>query len=684
MKTASFVRRPLSRFVAKILIFLMVIQGFPLWELGQSYEWNPDTFSQSLDRFIDLISPRAVHAAVSTAFGPKKYIRTTKAPNIYRDSFTASEGRCYLIITNGEEDGSYRVSSAIITLNGEEIIGVNDFNQNVYRLRVAVDLSSLNNLIVELRSKPETYLQIEITAASENQSPIADAGPDQTVLVHDTVNLDGSGSTDADGDRLSYHWAFVSKPSGSEANLSAPSAVNPTFYIDCAGTYEVQLIVNDGSVDSLPDTVTITTENSPPVANAGPDQTVFVTESVTLDGSGSTDVDGDLLTYTWSLVSIPAESTATLSDPSAVKPAFVADKPGTYVAELIVSDGMTESALDTVIITTQNSQPLANAGPDQSVQVKDTVTLDGSSSSDVDGDVLSFLWSFTIRPVGSFAVLSDCIAVKPTFIVDKFGLYVAQLIVNDGKVDSAADTVNITTLNSKPVANAGPNQTVILGATVSLDGSASSDADGDPLSYTWSVTVIPSGSSITALTDPTSTQPSFTPDVAGLYVIQLIVNDGKVDSDPDTATVTVDSRPNRAPVAANDGYVTNEDTPLIVGAGMGVLANDVDPDGNALMAALVANVAHGILSLNANGSFTYTPDLNYHGVDSFTYTATDGLLVSNIATVTISVNHVNHTPVANAGPDQSNVSVGGTVTLDGSGSSDIDGDTLTYSWSFVS
>ena len=88
-----------------------------------------------------------------------------------------------------------------------------------------------------------------------------------------------------------------------------------------------QLIVNDGSVDSAPDTAIITTDNSPPVADAGPDQTVFVTDTVTLDGSGSSDVDGDPLTFSWSLTP-PAGSAAVLSDPNGVNPAFVADLPG--------------------------------------------------------------------------------------------------------------------------------------------------------------------------------------------------------------------------------------------------------------------------------------------------------------------------------------------------------------------
>ena len=109
---------------------------------------------------------------------------------------------------------------------------------------------------------------------------------------------------------------------GADRQCGEPSQshllINPTFTVDKPGSYVAQIIVNDGQVDSLPSTVTITTQNSPPVANAGPDQTVFVGTTVTLDGSGSTDVDGDLLSYHWSLITVPEGSAASLSDATAV------------------------------------------------------------------------------------------------------------------------------------------------------------------------------------------------------------------------------------------------------------------------------------------------------------------------------------------------------------------------------
>ena len=205
-----------------------------------------------------------------------------------------------------------------------------------------------------------------ITTTPGNTTPVANAGPDQTVQVGATVTLNGSGSNDVDGNPLTYQWAFVTVPTGSTAKLSSPTIVMPTFVADMAGQYVVKLLVNDGKVTSTQDTVTITTTggNTAPVANAGPDQSVQAGATVTLNGSGSTDADQNTLTYDWSFVSIPSGSAATLSNPTAAEPTFVADKAGQYVVQLIVNDGTVNSTPDTVTIAAAmgNTAPVANAG----------------------------------------------------------------------------------------------------------------------------------------------------------------------------------------------------------------------------------------------------------------------------------------------------------------------------------
>lgn len=102
------------------------------------------------------------------------------------------------------------------------------------------------------------YVSISAPGGNANLAPVANAGPDQTVYVGDTVTLDGSKSSDADGNSLTFRWALTSRPNGSAATLSNATAVNPTFAVDRPGTYVAQLIVNDGKIDSAPDTVAIT------------------------------------------------------------------------------------------------------------------------------------------------------------------------------------------------------------------------------------------------------------------------------------------------------------------------------------------------------------------------------------------------------------------------------------------
>ena len=521
-----------------------------------------------------------------------------------------------------------------------------------------------------LDSDPDT-----VTITTENSAPLANAGPDQTATVTSTVTLNGSASSDVDGDALTYTWSFASVPAGSNVTLSDPSEVSPTFVVDAPGTYDLQLIVNDAVGDSAPDHMIVSTINSAPVANAGADQTVFVTQSVTLNGSGSSDVDGDALSYLWQITSAPAGSVAALNDPTAVMPAFTVDLPGTYVVALVVSDSFVPSAADTVSITTENSAPVANPGPPQTPFVGDTVTLDGSGSTDVDGDTLTYAWSLTSVPPGSAAVLSDTGAVRPTFVVDRPGTYVAQLIVHDGTVASAPATTTLSTLNSPPVANPGLDRTVIVGRLVMLDGTGSSDVDGDPLTYQWSITSRPPGSTA-ALVGATTAGPSFTVDRLGTFVVQLIVHDGHVSSAP--RTVTVDTT-NTLPIARAGADQLN--VPIGEPVALDGSASS-DDDGHVLTffwsLTLKPSGSTATISDQAAIAPTFTPDRAGDYVaqlivnDGFMNSAPDTLLA-----------HANGLPIADAGGDQS-VATGAIVPLDGTASTDPEGEPLTYFWEFTS
>jgi hypothetical protein len=356
-------------------------------------------------------------------------------------------------------------------------------------------------------------------AEGANHAPVAEAGPDQYLEWGSSplqVVLDGANSIDPDNDALSYYWT-LSAPAGSSAVLNDQTLPNPVFTADVTGTYTVQLQVYDGTSYSQTDTVTISVMQAP-IADAGPDQYLQLGTSplqVFLDGSNSRDPDNDNLSYYWGL-SAPSGSNAVLDDYTRANPQFTADVTGTYTAYLVVFDGKTYSQMDTttITVTSTNLPPLANAGPDQQLQLGQNplqVLLDGGSSSDPDGSPLSFNWTLS-APTGSNAVLNDKTLATPSFTADIAGTYTAQLQVFDSKAYSQIDTVTITIQpapNLPPIAtaivNTGSGTTVRQDTITYLDGSPSKDPDGTITSWSWTQI----GGPAVALNNATGVKSSF-------------------------------------------------------------------------------------------------------------------------------------------------------------------------------
>jgi len=192
-------------------------------------------------------------------------------------------------------------------------------------------------------------------------------------------------------------------------------------------------------------TINVSGANVAPVADAGANQSVITGSEVTLNGTASTDANGDELTYKW-VLSVPTGSTAVLSSDTVAQPTFTADVSGTYVAGLSVNDGKVNGivASSRIVAAPLNTLPVANAGSAQTVYAATVVTLDGSASTDADSDTLTYKWVLTTKPTGSSAALSSATVAKPTFTADTIGVYVASLVVNDGRADSVLVTVPIT------------------------------------------------------------------------------------------------------------------------------------------------------------------------------------------------------------------------------------------------
>ncbi|MCU0914604.1 MAG: Ig-like domain-containing protein, partial [Planctomycetes bacterium] len=160
----------------------------------------------------------------------------------------------------------------------------------------------------------------------------------------------------------------ASEPLHGTATVHPDGTVTYTPAADYTGADSFSYTIGDGALTHTATVdVTVTAVNDAPVAHVGPAQSVLVGATVSLDGSGSSDVDGDALTYRWALLARPAGSVATLSDPGAVAPTFVVDRPGTYVAELIVNDGTVDSAPAT--LTIQAQEPAVPVAVDPLVSV---------------------------------------------------------------------------------------------------------------------------------------------------------------------------------------------------------------------------------------------------------------------------------------------------------------------------
>jgi len=278
--------------------------------------------------------------------------------------------------------------------------------------------------------------------------------------------------------------------------------------------------------NNLDDFLCRMTPNTAPTAKASSDLTGEVGNEVKLNGGNSSDIDcnNPALKYLWTLTR-PENSSASLSNSETIQPSFTPDVTGNYEISLVVNDGEVSSKISRVTITVTeppNPKPIANAGIDQKAQVGDNITLDGSDSSDADDHSLTYQWAV---PPGFSSENSS--TVKPTLTIPTntvAGTLTFSLVVEDTKGEkSDPDTVQITIINSVPVAHAGADQNAEVSDSIILDARGSRDPNGDNLSYSWTS---PEG---IILSDAQVAQPSFTlanGSKVGTLSFSVTVNDG--------------------------------------------------------------------------------------------------------------------------------------------------------------
>lgn len=299
-------------------------------------------------------------------------------------------------------------------------------------------------------------VRVEPAAPPPNRAPHASIGSSTEDLV---LTVDGTGSSDPDGDPLTYAWSWGDgTPEGTDAVASHTYAQ--------AGTYTLRLTVSDGELsDSHEREVTVSMPNRAPTADFTTQMTDLL---VVADGSGSTDPDGDALTFTWTWGDASAASTG-------VNASHTYAAEGDFTIELLVSDGELAATAQRVV-----RPAAANRAPDASfVATMEGLDLavDASASSDLDGDALSFAWDWGDASAGGSGMRANHSFAAP-------GNYTIRLNVSDGLGLFAETTreVQAEPENRAPLADFS---FLVDGLVLAVDASGSSDPDGDPLTFEW-------------------------------------------------------------------------------------------------------------------------------------------------------------------------------------------------------
>jgi VCBS repeat-containing protein len=525
---------------------------------------------------------------------------------------------------------------------------------------------------------------VTITINTGNTPPVA-VNDTYTTNQDTALNMSAPGvlsnDTDADGNPLTA--VLVATVSHGSLTLNSNGSFTYTPTSGYTGTDTFTYRANDGTANSNTATVTITISggNTPPVAV---NDTYTTNEDTALNVSApgvlSNDTDADGNPLTAALVATVSHGSVILNSNGSFSYTPAANYNGTDTFTYRANDGTANSNTATVTITINavNDAPVAVA--DSYTTAEDTVlnvAAPGVLSNDTDVEGSTLTATRRSNPSHGTVTLNSDGSFTYTPTANYNGTDSFNYRARDGQANSntVTVTITITAVNDAPVAvNDAYTTAVNTALNVAFPGVLSNDTDidGNPLTAVLVATV-----SHGSLTLNSNGSFIFTPTsgYAGTDTFTYRANDGTANSNTATVTITINSV-NNAPVAVNDAYTTPEDTVLNVTA-PGVLNNDTDADGDPLTAVKISDPANGTVTLNGNGSFSYTPAANYNGTDTFSYQANDGQANSNVAIITITITPVNDAPVLNPIGDKT-IQEGQTLSFDVS-AIDPDNDSMTYS-----
>lgn len=439
---------------------------------------------------------------------------------------------------------------------------------------------------------------------AENTAPVSDAGGDVTVSLGETVTLNGSGSTDSDGDSLTFLWELISVPGGSTATLSDPTSIMPGLLVDVPGAYVVQLTVNDGTDDSVPDATTVTAVfvgENPPTISSSANTSGRVNEPYTYDVNATDPDAGDTLTY--SLQRSPA-GMAINSLNGLIS--WTPNVAGSVDVDVIVTDstGLTDRQI--YLLTVNNG---ASDQPPTLAPITDQNTIVGQSimvtAMGVDPENEDLRYGLASAPDGmGINTTTGELLWMPA--ISQIGSFQATVTATDPGGQSASTSFNTTVLletpNNPPSINPVSSITVNILEAVQIDLVASDPDEGDILTFSLN------GAPADLQFDNRNGHIRWTPDSEDVGTLNLVasVTDNAGDSGSTSFSITVRELP-YPPVAVDDAYSVDRDAVLNIPA-TGVLSNDISANNNVLLASQTSVPALGTVdSFPGDGSFRYTP-----------------------------------------------------------------------------
>ena len=494
------------------------------------------------------------------------------------------------------------------------------------------------------------------TVTISNQAPTAEAGGPYVGGQGVPVAVFAFGSSDPEGPLVQYEWDC---DGDGVYEISTTSESGTTCTFGGPGTYTVTLRVTDGSGVTDTDTATITIGNQAPIANAGGPYSSLLGAAVSVDGSGSTDLDGSLTDYAWDCDASDGVSLVSTGTTAGTTCSYGAVGTFTVTLQVTDDDGATDTTTTSVVVT--NGAPVAVAGGPYTGNKGTAIPVDGTASSDADGTIVDYAWDCDgdgTADVSNATGLATC-----TFAA--IGTYTITLVVTDDNGGTGTDTATVNVPLVGPIAFAGGPYVGIQGGGVAVDGSLSYDTDGAIVLWEWDC----DGDNVFEQSSTTAATATCTPPTTGTWTVQLRVTDDDGAQDVDVTNIVVS---NLVPVADAGGpYSGSEGSPVALDAtGSADLDGFIatygwDCDGDLLPDVLTSSATGATCTFAATGTYTVT----------LTVTDNDGGADVDTATVVIA----SLPPVADAGGPYFG-SEGTAVALNGTGSSDVGGTIVQWEW----